>query len=65
MLKIGDINEFIVKRETDISYTLSPKDPELTTYVFLHFNQATRKLTPGEEIKAFFSRWGNQFSQTF
>lgn len=53
MLKIGDINEFIVKRETDISYTLSPKDPELTTYVFLHFNQATRKLIPGEEIKAF------------
>lgn len=53
MLRIGAVNEFIVKRETDISYTLSPKDPELTTYVFLHFNQATRKLTPGEEIKAF------------
>lgn len=52
-LNIGEVNRFIVKRETDISYTLSPDDDELTTYVFLHFNQATRKLTPGEKIEAF------------
>ncbi len=52
-LHIGEVNRFIVKRETDISYTLSPDDDELTTYVFLHFNQATRKLEPGEKIKAF------------
>lgn len=52
-LNIGEINKFIVKRETDISYTLSPDDEELTTYVFLHFNQATRKLEPGEKIDAF------------
>ncbi len=52
-LNIGEVNSFIVKRETDISYTLSPDDDALTTYVFLHFNQATRKLTPGEKIRAF------------
>ncbi|MCI6717213.1 MAG: S1-like domain-containing RNA-binding protein [Bacilli bacterium] len=52
-LNIGEVNKFIVKRETDISYTLSPDDDELTTYVFLHFNQATRKLEPGEKIDAF------------
>ena len=52
-INIGEINKFIVKRETDISYTLSPDDEELTTYVFLHFNQATRKLEPGEKIDAF------------
>lgn len=53
MLKIGEIGKFIVKRETDISYTLSPDDNELTNYVFLHFNQATRRLTLGEKIDAF------------
>ncbi len=53
MLKIGEIGKFVVKRETDISYTLSPDDDELTTYVFLHFNQATRRLTQGEKIDAF------------
>lgn len=52
-LNIGEVNKFIVKRETDISYTLSPDDDELTTYVFLHFNQTTRKLEPGEKIDAF------------
>lgn len=52
-INIGEVNKFIVKRETDISYTLSPDDEELTTYVFLHFNQATRKLEPGEKIDAF------------
>ena len=53
MLEIGEIGKFIVKRETDISYTLSPDDEELTTYIFLHFNQATRRLTAGEKINAF------------
>lgn len=52
-INIGEVGKFVVKRETDISYTLSPDDDELTTYVFLHFNQATRKLEPGEIIDAF------------
>lgn len=52
-IEIGKVAKFEVKRETDISYTLSPLDPDLTTYIFLHFNQATRKLTPGEIIEAF------------
>lgn len=52
-LEIGKVSQFIVKRETDISYTLSPLDPDLTNYVFLHFNQASRKLNPGELINAF------------
>lgn len=52
-INIGEVGKFVVKRETDISYTLSPDDNELTTYVFLHFNQATRKLEPGEIIDAF------------
>ena len=53
MLEIGNVGKFIVKRETDISYTLAPIDEELTTYIFLHFNQATRKLEIGETISAF------------
>ena len=52
-LEIGKVSQFIVKRETDISYTLSPLDPDLTNYVFLHFNQATRRLNQGELINAF------------
>ena len=52
-LEIGKISQFIVKRETDISYTLSPLDPDMTNYVFLHFNQATRRLNPGELINVF------------
>lgn len=53
MLKIGEVGKFIVKRETDISYTLAPEDPDLTNYIFLHFNQATRRLSIGETIDAF------------
>lgn len=53
MLEVGQIGKFIVKRETDISYTLAPIDENLTTYIFLHFNQATRKLEMGEIIDAF------------
>ena len=52
-LAIGEVGQFLVKRETDISYTLSPLDPDLTNYVFLHFNQATRRLNPGELVNAF------------
>lgn len=52
-LYIGEINKLVVKRETDISYTLAPEDDDLTTYVFLHFNQATRVLKPGEIIDVF------------
>lgn len=52
-LQIGEIGKFIVKRETDISYTLSPESFELTNYIFLHFNQATKKLNIGEKIDAF------------
>ena len=37
-LEIGKISQFIVKRETDISYTLSPLDPDLTNYVFLQYH---------------------------
>ncbi len=53
LLEIGEVGRFIVKRETDISYTLSPESYDLTNYVFLHFNQATRKLEIGEVIEAF------------
>ena len=52
-LEVGEVGRFIVKRETDISYTLSPESEELTNYVFLHFNQATKKLEIGETIEAF------------
>lgn len=53
MLEVGQVGKFVVKRETDISYTLAPIDENLTTYIFLHFNQATRKLEIGEIIDAF------------
>ena len=65
MLDIGEIGKFIVKRETDISYTLSPDDIDLTNYVFLHFNQATRKLNIGEPFyimikrKGYVQQWRN------
>lgn len=52
-MQIGNVGKFIVKRQTDISYTLSPEDPNLTNYIFLHFNQATRILHENEVIEAF------------
>ena len=52
MVKIGNINELIVKRETDIAYTLYDENDQNTEY-FLHFNQTTRKLKVGEKIKVF------------
>ncbi len=48
-LQIGQINKLTVKRETDISYTLSDGYEE----VFLHFNQTPRKLNENEEVLAF------------
>lgn len=53
MLKIGEVGKFIVKRETDISYTLAPYGDDETTYIFLHFNQSIRRLKIGEIIDAF------------
>lgn len=52
-LKIGEINSFIVKRETNISYILEPVDSDNYIEVFLHFNQATRHLEEKEQIDAF------------
>lgn len=49
---IGQINELIVKKETDIAYTLNPLDDN-TCDIFLHFNQSTRKLKPFEHVQAF------------
>lgn len=48
-LKLGEINNLLVKRETDISYTLT----DGITDVFLHFNQALHKLTIGEKVDVF------------
>lgn len=48
-LIIGEINELVVKKETDISYTLVKGDEE----VFLHFNQTPKKLKIGEVVNAF------------
>lgn len=52
-LQIGQSNKFIVIRETDISYTLHLFGDEQPNDVFLHFNQATRKLRIDEVIDAF------------
>lgn len=43
MLKIGEIGKFIVKRETDISYTLSPDDIHLTKLCFFAFQSGNKK----------------------
>lgn len=48
-LKLGEINNLLVKRETDISYTLT----DGKTDVFLHFNQALHQLTIGEKVDVF------------
>ncbi len=50
-LNIGEINKLRVKRETDISYILiNDNDPY---EVFMHFNQATRRLSENEEVNVF------------
>ncbi|HHU24396.1 MAG: S1-like domain-containing RNA-binding protein [Bacilli bacterium] len=48
-IKIGEINELTVKRETDISYTLTDGYEDF----FLHFNQTPNPLQIGEKVKAF------------
>ncbi len=52
-IQIGNINHLIVKKETDIAYTLYPKDDN-TNEIFLHFNQCNnKKLKPFDEVDAF------------
>jgi predicted RNA-binding protein (virulence factor B family) len=50
-LNIGEINKLQVKRETDISYILY-QDGE-PYEVFMHFNQATKRLVEGDVVNAF------------
>ncbi len=52
-LKIGDIDKFIVKRKTNISYILEQATGDIKTEIFMHFNQATKELEPGDEVEAF------------
>lgn len=52
-LKIGEVNSFFVKRETNISYILELCNDECKNEIFLHFNQSTRRLNPGDIIEAF------------
>lgn len=46
---VGEINQLIVKRETDISYTLTDGESE----IFLHFNQALNRLNINDKVDAF------------
>lgn len=48
-ITIGEINELIVKRETDISYILTDGKEE----IFLHFNQTPSPLKIGDKVQAF------------
>ena len=41
-LNIGEVNTLIVKRETNISYSLV-EDLSSNNEIFLHFNQASRR----------------------
>lgn len=51
-LKIGNIDKYKVKKETDIAYTLTPlKNDEIE--IFLHFNQAVKPLKVGDIVSAF------------
>lgn len=52
-LNIGEINTLKVKRETDISYILTEDLESSYNEVFMHFNQATRRLTEGEVVNVF------------
>lgn len=51
-LNIGEVNTLIVKRETNISYSLV-EDLSSNNEIFLHFNQASRRLNIGEKIDVF------------
>ena len=50
-LLIGEINKLRVKRETDISYTLVQDNEPFE--VFMHFNQATKRLQENELVDVF------------
>lgn len=50
---VGECQTLIVKRETDISYTLTTLEEGAMDEIFLHFNQTTRLLNIGEKITAF------------
>lgn len=50
-LTIGEINKLRVKRETDISYILVSDNEQYE--VFMHFNQATKRLTENEMVEVF------------
>lgn len=52
-LKIGDIDTYIVIKETDIAYTLHSLDSNIQENIFLHFNQTSRPLKIGDKVKAF------------
>lgn len=50
-LLIGEINKLKVKRETDISYILQEDNEPYE--VFMHFNQATKRLIENEYVDVF------------
>ena len=52
-LHIGEISKFKVVRETNISYIITEIHDQNEKEIFLHFNQSTRRLEPGEVIEAF------------
>ena len=52
-LVIGNIDEYIVVKETDIAYTLHSLDENETTDIFLHFNQTKNRLNIGQKVEAF------------
>ena len=52
-LKIGNVDRYIVEKETDIAYTLHSLDELETTDIFLHFNQTKKRLRIGEQVNAF------------
>jgi len=50
MIRVGEINQFIVSRETDLGYMLNNKGDE----VLLHFNQTNDEvLHMNEQVSAF------------
>ena len=48
-IEIGNINQLTVKKQTDISYTLTDGEQD----IFLHFNQTKKELSIGEKVNAF------------
>ena len=52
-LKIGNIDKYIVVKETDIAYTLHSLDENEPTDIFLHFNQTKHRLNIDQHVNAF------------